>query len=408
VRDAAIGELRDRDAGVLADLREAEAGIEHIRVDQAAKADALSAIQARFYEAGAEVTRIEQSIQHARELRSASRRIWSRPQAQVAGSERRDAARPQPARFAGAGIGDHGARPRCGARRGARASRSSGGCEQALAAWQLTWDAHANRWRRDSARRRSSARASSSWKSAAPLLQQQERQEYGARERSRAAAPVPLETLAEQRALARDAGEKAATGACRNCWPSSRSPATRARADPGAQRAARALAAGAQGSQVSTEALQQAALGKVSGKVTQWLKSKSLDQQPRVAQQLRVERGWERAVETVLGSYLEAVCVDGLDSVTDLLASFDGGHLAVVSVVPVRPRARDGGLAAGEGAGRTFLSSVLSRCTRPRRWARRCAAAPPGGRRIGGDARRHLAGQRLAARVARCAIRTPA
>ena len=48
-------------------------------------------------------------------------------------------------------------------------------------------------------------------------------------------------------------------------------------------------------------------------------------------QQLRVDKGWERAVETVLGSYLEAVCVDGLDSVTDLLASFDGGHLAVVS-----------------------------------------------------------------------------
>jgi chromosome segregation protein len=85
------------------------------------------------------------------------------------------------------------------------------------------------------------------------------------------------------------------------------------------------------GRQVSTEALQQAALGKASGKVTQWLKSQSLDDQPRVAQQLRVDRGWERAVETVLGSYLEAVCVDGLDSVADLLGSFDGGHLAVVS-----------------------------------------------------------------------------
>src|SRR6202035_5980189 len=80
------------------------------------------------------------------------------------------------------------------------------------------------------------------------------------------------------------------------------------------------------GSQVSTEALQQAALGKVSGKVTQWLKAQSLDHQPRVAQQLRVERGWERAVENVLGSYLEAVRVDGLDGGADVLGSFDGGH----------------------------------------------------------------------------------
>jgi len=58
---------------VLADLlREAEAQIERIRADQSAKADALNAIQARFYEAGAEVTRIEQSIEYARELAPAA------------------------------------------------------------------------------------------------------------------------------------------------------------------------------------------------------------------------------------------------------------------------------------------------------------------------------------------------
>ena len=114
------------------------------------------------------------------------------------------------------------------------------------------------------------------------------------------------------------------------------------------------------GAQVSTEALQQAALGKVSGKVTEWLKSKSLDRQPRVAQQLRVDRGWERAVETVLGSYLEAVCVDGLDSVTDLLASFDGGHLAVVSTGDAAAVARDAASLQSKVQGATVLGSVLS------------------------------------------------
>ena len=44
-----------------------------IRADQSAKADQLSAIQARYYEAGAEVTRIEQSIEYARELRQRQR-----------------------------------------------------------------------------------------------------------------------------------------------------------------------------------------------------------------------------------------------------------------------------------------------------------------------------------------------
>ncbi len=83
--------------------------------------------------------------------------------------------------------------------------------------------------------------------------------------------------------------------------------------------------------QVSAEALQQAALGKASGKTTQWLKSNALDRRPRLGEQLRVERGWERAVETVLGSYLEAVCVDGLDRIAELLGSFEGGQLAIVA-----------------------------------------------------------------------------
>jgi chromosome segregation protein len=114
------------------------------------------------------------------------------------------------------------------------------------------------------------------------------------------------------------------------------------------------------GAQVSTEALQQAALGKVSGKITEWLKSKSLDRQPRVAQQLRVDRGWERAVETVLGSYLEAVCVDGLDSVTDLLASFDGGHLAIVSMGAAGAVPRIPASLQAKVQGAAVLGSVLS------------------------------------------------
>src|SRR5579859_6824209 len=67
VRDATSARCETAMHAVLAELREEEAGIEQIRVDQSAKADTLSAIQARFYEAGAEVTRIEQSIEFTRE-----------------------------------------------------------------------------------------------------------------------------------------------------------------------------------------------------------------------------------------------------------------------------------------------------------------------------------------------------
>ncbi|WP_336335371.1 chromosome segregation protein SMC [Pseudomonas putida] len=59
----------------------------------------------------------------------------------------------------------------------------------------------------------------------------------------------------------------------------------------------------------SLEALQQAALEPGAG-AAGWLHGQGLAQQPRLAEGLRVEPGWELAVETVLGADLQAVLVD--------------------------------------------------------------------------------------------------
>src|SRR4029078_7930720 len=87
----------------------------------------------------------------------------------------------------------------------------------------------------------------------------------------------------------------------------------------------------AQGRLMSLQALQQAALGLAQGKVTEWLSSISLVERPRLAQQLVVEQGWERAVETVLGSYLEAVSVDTIDAIASRLQSLKVGAVSFFS-----------------------------------------------------------------------------
>ena len=92
-----------------------------------------------------------------------------------------------------------------------------------------------------------------------------------------------------------------------------------------ASRAARRETQDAEGRIVSLEALQRAALGQGQGKVVDWLKSCGLESSPRLARQLSVDAGWERAVETVLGSYLEAVCVESIDDVAGTLHSLTGG-----------------------------------------------------------------------------------
>ncbi|WP_315807452.1 chromosome segregation protein SMC [Pseudomonas sp. C9-3] len=59
----------------------------------------------------------------------------------------------------------------------------------------------------------------------------------------------------------------------------------------------------------SLEALQQAALDPGDG-TAQWLRQQGLEQRPRLAEGLRVQPGWEMAVETVLGADLHGVLLD--------------------------------------------------------------------------------------------------
>jgi chromosome segregation protein len=359
-RDAATLSCETAMQAVLADLREIEAQIERIRADQSAKADALGAIQTRFYEAGGEVTRIEQGIQFTRELRQRQRSDLEQAEVQVADLTQvlhRDrgqleALSEELATMVPGLDRAHGEE--------SRTSQELQNCEQALAEWQLAWDAHAQAvglGQQETGVER--ARIEQLESQQRHLLLQQERQESERSALIELQPAVALETLEERARSARDAGQKAAAELAELLAELSMS-RDREREQTQAQNALRTRWQEALGSQVSTEALQQAALGKVSGKVTEWLKSKSLDRQPRVAQQLRVDRGWERAVETVLGSYLEAVCVDGLDSVTDLLGSFDGGHLAVVSMGDAAAVPRESASLQAKVQGATLLGSVLS------------------------------------------------
>nr|VFJ98571.1 MAG: condensin subunit Smc [Candidatus Kentron sp. H]VFJ98676.1 MAG: condensin subunit Smc [Candidatus Kentron sp. H]VFK04728.1 MAG: condensin subunit Smc [Candidatus Kentron sp. H] len=77
----------------------------------------------------------------------------------------------------------------------------------------------------------------------------------------------------------------------------------------------------------SLTALQQEALGKGEGAVTDWLRKHDLAESPRLLEGLEVAEGWERAVEHVLGDTLRAVCVAGLDGPATLLADLGEGSL---------------------------------------------------------------------------------
>lgn len=82
-----------------------------------------------------------------------------------------------------------------------------------------------------------------------------------------------------------------------------------------------------QGRKASLEALQQAAKGEGNEAVSHWLESHQLSRKARLAEKIHVASGWEKAVEMVLGNYLQAVIIDDLDPVQHWLDGLKDGEV---------------------------------------------------------------------------------
>ncbi len=67
----------------------------------------------------------------------------------------------------------------------------------------------------------------------------------------------------------------------------------------------------------SLEALQQSALGQDQRQVHDLLQQKGLSNNPKLAQEVSVESGWETALEVVLAEHLDSLCIDELGQFSD-------------------------------------------------------------------------------------------
>lgn len=84
----------------------------------------------------------------------------------------------------------------------------------------------------------------------------------------------------------------------------------------------------------SLELLQQHAMGKDKQQLNQWLEQFNLVDKPRLAEFLDVSNGWENAVETVLGAHLQALCIDDAASLLDALQTLNNEALNVFETRP--------------------------------------------------------------------------
>lgn len=115
------------------------------------------------------------------------------------------------------------------------------------------------------------------------------------------------------------------------------------------------------GRHASLEALQQAA---VSGgkKLDNWLNVQSLDANPRLLSQLTVDPQWQKAVEMVLGDALQAVCVEGIDAVAELLTSLEQGSLVLLDTSAKESSQSDNKFSSlsDKVSGQTSVGSLLN------------------------------------------------
>jgi chromosome segregation protein len=327
--------LRERETAmqaVIAGLRSVETAIEKARTYQQDESERLNEVQARYYQLGAEAARVEQSIQHARELRQRQRADLQQSeqdlnelQVQLGRDETQ--------------VEDLLAELRSlepqhvTARDSEEVSASAlAAAEQSMQAWQGTWEAF-NRELGEAQQQAEveRARIEEIDNRLRTFRSQAERAEQERRTLPGTDAVRQLELLVDRELLARTATAKIQTQlqAVQDSLQAARDAERSAVADLDA---ARARAQDTRGRLVSLQALQRAALGQGQGRVVEWLSARGWADRPRLAQRLKVERGWERAVETVLGAYLEAVCVEGVDAVAAALDDLSGAQVSFVSL----------------------------------------------------------------------------
>jgi chromosome segregation protein len=330
VHDSAVRECDLAMQAALADQRSAEAAIEKQRAFHGEQSELVSAVQGRYYEVGAEISRTEQSIEHTRQLRERQKTDLAQSRGtlnDLALHIERDERQLADLR---AEIEQLAPQLETAQLAVASAAGSLEEAEQALQRWQQTWEdfnralgaAHqttqverARIEQLENQLRRFMAQADRLAVERETLAAQSADEQLAALAGSESQARLKSEELANTLSHALDVVH---TLRSEQLAVEARLESTR-----GARERTRAEL-------MSLEALQKAALSHEAGRAAEWLVGRGLGGNTRVAQTLEVEAGWERAVETALGDYLEAVCVDRLDDVAAALDGFNSGRVALI------------------------------------------------------------------------------
>jgi len=323
-KSQAIQEQQTRLEAVIAEQRSVEADLEQQRSQRTESNDTLNEVQTRYYSLGSDITRLEQSIQHQKEtyqrqqndlrdLESALQEVEQNLQLDKEQLEEVTLLLDE-------------SEPRLQLQRESQQAANEGlqQAEQAMHEWQTSWEDYNHRVAEPTQVAQVERTRMEQLERHVGQLQQrlkkvdEEKQNVVGHDLG-----AELETLAEQ-------GEQAEMQKAEledqlaNVLESINQLREQNQQQNREQDELRRKLHDNRGRLASLEALQQAALGKKEASITGWLENQGLSSNSRLAENIEVDAGWEKAAETVLGQYLEAVCVEGVDALSSALNDLQG------------------------------------------------------------------------------------
>ncbi|MFQ5549246.1 MAG: chromosome segregation protein SMC [Woeseia sp.] len=314
----------------IAKQRKIEADIEQLRAAQSDRTDEFNEVQARFYKAGSEIARLEQAIEHAHELRE--RQQTDLQQAisgarEIAGHINQDMSEIEELELSLNELVPGLEQARESEEKSLESLQHA---EQALAEWQEHRDIHVQK----------SNEAQQVFNIEETRIAEIESKLTGLAERQRKleeavddADPDDLQENFDELAGKEARQRQAIEEFDRHVKNIGNKIQKLRKQDAKLNKLVderRSTLQAEQSKLASMEAVQKAALGQGDDGIERWLEASGLEESPRVAQSLDVDSAWERAIETVLGDYLQAVCVSDVATATAGLSRLKSGNLTLL------------------------------------------------------------------------------
>ena len=346
----------------VADQRQVEAQLEAHREKHHLATEKLNQVQAEVYRVGGEIARVEQQIQHHRELGERLERArveTEKAHGEVGEHIRADRDQIETLKLV---LGDGEPKLESLNAAAAQTAEQLRAAETRLADWQAQWDACAKAGAE-------AAQAAEVERTRLDFLDRQSLETGRRLEALRAEkAAADLDTL--NRAIEQLSGEhdthrervEAFTGQLGERKSAHEQIVEAERTTATHLKEARTELQRLRGRLASLEALQHAALGQEKSTAADWLAQTGLDKADRVGAALEVDNGWDNAVETVLAGLLEGVLVESPWEHAGALADLRAADVALIAQRAGTQR-KEGTLAAhvrGAAAIQDMLAQVYT------------------------------------------------